>query len=83
MPCLKMQALRIPRNNLQADPTLGTLFTSDFRRDTLALWGSFFACLLAVYLGFNWIPSMLTGAGVSKIAFGINPVSVGLVPIAP
>ena len=31
--------------------------------DTLALWSAFFFCLLAVYSGFNWIPSMLTGAG--------------------
>jgi AAHS family 4-hydroxybenzoate transporter-like MFS transporter len=36
-----------------------------FRRDTLALWGAFFSCLLAVYLGFNWVPSLLTGAGLS------------------
>jgi AAHS family 4-hydroxybenzoate transporter-like MFS transporter len=31
--------------------------------DTLALWSAFFFCLLAVYSGFNWIPSMLTAAG--------------------
>lgn len=40
-----------------------SLFTPDFRRDTLALWGAFFSCLLAVYTAFNWVPSMMTGAG--------------------
>jgi AAHS family 4-hydroxybenzoate transporter-like MFS transporter len=41
------------------------LFQSSFRRDTFALWGAFFSCLFAVYLGFSWVPSMLTGAGLS------------------
>jgi AAHS family 4-hydroxybenzoate transporter-like MFS transporter len=43
--------------------SLGALFTPPLRRDSAALWGAFFSCLLAVYLGFNWIPSMLRGAG--------------------
>src|SRR5262249_32781345 len=45
--------------------TVRTLFQSEFRRDTVALWVAFFSCLLAVYLGLNWVPSMLTGAGLS------------------
>jgi len=44
---------------------MGALLTPDRRSDTVALWCAFFSCLLAVYLGFNWIPSMLTGAGLS------------------
>ncbi len=43
--------------------SFGTLFTAAFRRDTLALWGSFFSCLLAVYLGFSWLTTLLSGAG--------------------
>jgi len=43
--------------------SIGTLFGSAFRRDTVALWGSFFSCLLAVYLAFSWLTSLLTGAG--------------------
>jgi len=39
------------------------LFTSALRADTLALWTAFFACLLCVYMGFSWLPSVLTGAG--------------------
>jgi AAHS family 4-hydroxybenzoate transporter-like MFS transporter len=45
--------------------SMSVLFTPAFRRDTLALWGAFFSCLLAVYIAFNWVPAMLTGAGVS------------------
>jgi AAHS family 4-hydroxybenzoate transporter-like MFS transporter len=39
------------------------LFDRDLRLDTIALWGAFFSCLLAVYLGFSWLPSILTAAG--------------------
>ena len=39
------------------------LFVPDLRRDTLALWAAFFFGLLAVYTAFNWVPSMMTGAG--------------------
>jgi len=39
------------------------LLAPEFRRDTLALSGSFFFCLLAVYVGINWVPSMLAGEG--------------------
>ena len=40
-----------------------TLLTREFRVDTLALWVAFLSCLLAVYLGFSWLPSLLTGVG--------------------
>src|SRR5262249_52385316 len=43
------------------------LWTADFRRDTLALSGAYFFCLLAVYLAFNWVPAMLSGAGLGLI----------------
>ena len=43
--------------------SLVALFAAGFRRDTVALWGAFAFCLLAVYAGFNWVPAMLTGAG--------------------
>jgi AAHS family 4-hydroxybenzoate transporter-like MFS transporter len=49
-----------------ARATFVALFRRDFRRDTLALWVAFFSCLLAVYLGFSWVPSLLTGAGFSS-----------------
>jgi AAHS family 4-hydroxybenzoate transporter-like MFS transporter len=43
--------------------TFSTIFKHDWRVDTFALWAAFFSCLLAVYLGFSWLPSILTGAG--------------------
>lgn len=42
-----------------------TLVGRDYRVDTFALWTAFFSCLLAVYLGFAWLPSLLTSAGLS------------------
>ena len=44
---------------------LKTIFQGDLRLDTFALWAAFFSCLLSVYLGFSWLPSILTGAGLS------------------
>jgi AAHS family 4-hydroxybenzoate transporter-like MFS transporter len=43
------------------------LFAADLRRDTLGLCGAFFFCLLALYVGFNWIVAMLIGAGFAQI----------------
>jgi AAHS family 4-hydroxybenzoate transporter-like MFS transporter len=43
--------------------SVGSLLTPEYRQDTIALWCAFLSCLFAVYLGFNWIPAMLTGAG--------------------
>jgi AAHS family 4-hydroxybenzoate transporter-like MFS transporter len=34
-----------------------------FRSDTIPLWGAFLSCLLAVYLGFSWLTTLITGAG--------------------
>ena len=47
---------------------LSTIFSREFRVDTFALWAAFFSCLLAVYLAFSWLPSILTGAGLSTSA---------------
>ncbi|HEY7496979.1 MAG TPA: MFS transporter [Vicinamibacterales bacterium] len=45
------------------ETSIASLFVPEFRRDTLALWGAMFACMLAVYTGFNWVPTMITSAG--------------------
>lgn len=45
--------------------SVGTLFSPSLRRDTLALWVTFFSCLIAVYIGFNWLPTLLTANGLS------------------
>lgn len=39
--------------------TMADLFAPALRRDTLGLMGAFCACLLAIYVGFLWIPAML------------------------
>jgi MFS transporter, AAHS family, 4-hydroxybenzoate transporter len=46
-------------------PSIRSLFTPEFRRDTVAVWGAMFACMLSVYTAFNWVPTMLDGAGLS------------------
>jgi len=45
--------------------SVGVLFNREYRRDTIALWAAFFSCLLAVYCGFSWLTSLLSGAGFS------------------
>lgn len=59
--------------------SVGALFTRDFRRDTTALWGAMFACMLAVYTAFNWVPTMLAGAGLglSVASNGIGAFNLG------
>src|SRR5262245_52519527 len=55
------------------------LFTPEFRRDTLGLCGSYFFCLLSVYIGANWVPSMLVGAGftVGAASYGLTAFNLG------
>ena len=59
--------------------SIRTLFQPHLRIDTIALWAAFFSCLLAVYLGFSWVPSMLAGAGFSSsiASTGITAFNLG------
>lgn len=58
-------------------------FTALFRdgraRDTLAIWSAFFACLLAVYAAFSWLPAMLTSQGlaVATAGYGLTAYNLG------
>src|SRR5262249_11847972 len=61
------------RERSVAQASVQSLLVPEFRRDTLALCGSFFFCLLSVYVGVNWVPSLLTTAG-----FGASVASSGL-----
>jgi AAHS family 4-hydroxybenzoate transporter-like MFS transporter len=47
--------------------SLRELVAPEVRRDTLGLSGAFFFCLLANYVGFNWIVTMLTAAGFAQV----------------
>jgi AAHS family 4-hydroxybenzoate transporter-like MFS transporter len=59
--------------------SIGDLLLPEYRRDTIALCGSFFFCLLSVYIGTQWVPSMLTGTGfdVGTASYGLTAYNVG------
>lgn len=52
-------------DSIAGRPGLQALFAPMLRFSTIAVWVAFFSCLLAVYTGFNWLPSLLTGQGAS------------------
>jgi AAHS family 4-hydroxybenzoate transporter-like MFS transporter len=60
-------------------PSLARIFGRELRIDTFALWGAFFSCLLAVYLGFAWLPTILAGAGLptSVASTGLTAFNLG------
>jgi AAHS family 4-hydroxybenzoate transporter-like MFS transporter len=49
------------------------LMTPELRRDTTGLCASFFFCLLSVYIGAIWVPTLLVRAG-----FSVGTASYGL-----
>jgi AAHS family 4-hydroxybenzoate transporter-like MFS transporter len=59
--------------------SIRALFVPGFRADTFAVWVAFLSCMLAVYLGFGWVPSMLAGAGFSSsvASGGITAFNLG------
>ena len=60
--------------------SVAALFAPDYLRDTLTLFGSFFFCLLTVYMGTNWVPSMLAnnaGFDVGTASYGLTAFNVG------
>ncbi len=44
--------------------SMSQLFAPGLARNTLALMGAFASCLLAIWIGFLWIPAMLTDAAI-------------------
>jgi MFS transporter, AAHS family, 4-hydroxybenzoate transporter len=55
------------------------LFDCGFARDTIAIWGAFFMCLLTVYSAFSWLPTMLVSEGlnVSIASSGLTAYNLG------
>ena len=55
------------------------LFEPTLLRDTMGLWLAFFANLIAVYLAFSWLPSMLTskGLGIATASSGLSAYNFG------
>jgi AAHS family 4-hydroxybenzoate transporter-like MFS transporter len=64
--------------------SIRALFRRDFRVDTIALSAAFFSCLLAVYCGFSWLTTLLSGAGFtpSSANTGITAFNLGGVAAA-
>lgn len=62
-----------------ARASVGALFTSEFRRSTLAMWIAFFFCLLPVYVLYAWTPTLLTSKGidVKTASFGLALFNFG------
>jgi MFS transporter, AAHS family, 4-hydroxybenzoate transporter len=52
------------------DAGVRALFQQGRTRDTIALWAACFACLLAVYSAFSWLPTMLANEGLSASVAG-------------
>jgi AAHS family 4-hydroxybenzoate transporter-like MFS transporter len=67
------------REKAVARPSPRELLVPEFRRDTLALCASFFFCLLSVYVGANWVPSLLTTAGFRPAiaGYGLTAFNLG------
>ena len=69
----------VDESERQLSASTRELFVPELRRDTLALWSAFFFGLLAVYTAFNWVPSMMTGAGldISVATNGLAAFNLG------
>jgi AAHS family 4-hydroxybenzoate transporter-like MFS transporter len=67
------------RERTVAAAPIRSLLVPEFRRDTLALCAAFFFCLLSVYTGTNWVPSLLTSAGfdVATANYGLTAFNLG------
>jgi AAHS family 4-hydroxybenzoate transporter-like MFS transporter len=64
------------------DESIRALFASHVRHDTLALLAAFFSCLLAVYLGFSWLTSLLTSAGFDPATANVGITAFNLGGVA-
>jgi MFS transporter, AAHS family, 4-hydroxybenzoate transporter len=60
------------------DAGVRALFEQGRARDTIALWLATFACLLAVYSAFSWLPSMLANEGLSATVAGAGLTAYNL-----
>jgi AAHS family 4-hydroxybenzoate transporter-like MFS transporter len=60
-------------------PSVTAIFGRELRVDTLGLLASFFSCLFAVYLGFSWLPAIISGAGLntSVASTGLTAFNLG------
>jgi MFS transporter, AAHS family, 4-hydroxybenzoate transporter len=57
--------------------SLRDLFSPVFARDTMALWASYFFCLMVNYVAIQRVPTMLAGAQFPQPARGLTVVNIG------
>lgn len=55
------------------------LLARDLRGDTIALWAAYISSLVAVYLAFSWLPSILSSAGLGAAvaSMGLSVFNLG------
>src|SRR4029453_6367202 len=63
------------RERRQSGGSVARVFGPDLRRDTVSLIVAFMSCLLAIWMGFLWIPAMLTDA---TVGFALADASYAL-----
>ena len=79
---MRKAGIAAPAGVMLVDPTAGDvaakapiqqILSSQLRRDTILLWTAFGFCLMGIYAGFSWLPTMLSESG-----FGLAASSRGL-----
>lgn len=67
-----------------ARPTPRLLLSGELRRDTMLIWAAFFCCMLSVYSGVSWLPTLLNeaGQGVGLASRGLAVFNLGGVVVA-
>ncbi|MBY0493003.1 MAG: MFS transporter [Cyanobacteria bacterium] len=82
MRALPESPIYVAREWTRWDESIREVFKRDFLRDTLALLFAFFSCLLAVYLCFSWLTSLLTSAGFDPATANIGITAFNLGGVA-
>lgn len=65
-PVMDDAAFSLPGAKPATRTRLADLVAPGLARDTVALWAAFISCLLAVYLGLSWLPTIITASGLSS-----------------
>ncbi len=66
-------------NRAELNAPFSAILNKEYRHDTLALWVAYFTNLLAVYVFFNWMPTMLSliGLDTSQVGYGSALYNLG------
>lgn len=72
----------VARSWTRWDESIREVFAREFFRDTIFLLTAFFSCLLAVYLCFSWLTSLLTTGGFDPATANIGITAFNLGGVA-